>query len=295
MGIKRIVDTSFWTDGKVDEFSPEDKYFMLYLLTNPFTKQLGIYEISIKQAAFQLGYSMDTFRVLLDRFENKYKMIVFSKETNEIAILNFLRHSVMKGGKPVEDCIKKEMSLVKNKKLIDIVFLRLYGRDGLNETVKKIVDEYIKENDIQNDNDNDNENENERTQGVSYNESSDDSSKEIYALIVSYLNEKAGTAYRATTAKTKTAIKARMAEGFTIADFRTVIDKKCKEWIGTEYEKYLRPETLFGTKFEGYLNARQTARANGGSQHGQPQGSGNVFVDMLNEMHQRQGSDLVDI
>ena len=95
MGIKRIVDTAFWTDGKVDEFSPEDKYFMLYLLTNPFSKQLGIYEISIKQAAFQMGYSIDAFNVLLDRFENKYKMIVFSKETNEIAIVNFLRHSVM--------------------------------------------------------------------------------------------------------------------------------------------------------------------------------------------------------
>ena len=49
MGIKRVIDTSFWTDGKVDEFSPEDKYFMLYLLTNPFSKQLGIYEISVKQ------------------------------------------------------------------------------------------------------------------------------------------------------------------------------------------------------------------------------------------------------
>lgn len=159
MGIKRIVDTSFWTDGKVDEFSPEDKFFMLYLLTNPFSKQLGIYEISVKQAAFQMGYSVDAFNVLLDRFENKYKMILFSKETNEIAILNFLRHSVMKGGKPVEDCIRKEMTLVKNKSLIDYVFSRLHGREGLNETVKKIVDEYVKENDIHNDNDNDNENE----------------------------------------------------------------------------------------------------------------------------------------
>ena len=116
MGVSRIVNTAFWTDGKVDEFSPEDKYFMLYLLTNPFTRQLGIYEISIKQAAFHMGYSIDAFNVLLERFENKYKVIVFSKETNEIAVLNFLRHSVMKGGKPVEDCIRKDMEMVKNKK-----------------------------------------------------------------------------------------------------------------------------------------------------------------------------------
>ena len=138
MGIKRPVDISFWTDGKVDDFSPEDKYFMLYLLTNPFSKQLGIYEISIKQAAFQMGYSVDAFNVLLERFENKYKMIVFSKETNEIAILNFLRYSVIKGGKPVEDCIRQDMINVKNKKLIDIVFSHICGREGLNKTVKEI-------------------------------------------------------------------------------------------------------------------------------------------------------------
>lgn len=76
-----------------------------------------------------------------------------------------------------------------------------------------------------------------------------------YDSIVAYLNDKAGTNYRASTAKTKTAIHARFSEGFTEEDFKTVIDKKCAEWIGTEWEKFLRPETLFGTKFEGYLNA----------------------------------------
>ncbi len=167
MGIKRIVDTSFWTDGKVDDFSPEDKYFMLYLLTNPFTTQLGIYEISVKQVAFQLGYSVEAVKVLLERFESKYDMIIYSKSTNEIAIKNFLRHSIIKGGKPVEDCIKKEMQKVKNKSLIKQVFSFISDKDGLNETVKKIINEY----EIHNDNDNDNEND------VSYNDSCDDSSK----------------------------------------------------------------------------------------------------------------------
>lgn len=155
VGIKRIVDTSFWTDGKVDEFSPEDKYFMLYLLTNPFSTQLGIYEISIKQVAFQLGYSADTVRVLLDRFENKYGMILFSPTTNEVAIKNFLRHSIVKGGKPVEDCIKKEMSKVKDRTLLNKVFGHISDKDDVNETVKKIILEYEKENENDNENDND--------------------------------------------------------------------------------------------------------------------------------------------
>lgn len=77
-----------------------------------------------------------------------------------------------------------------------------------------------------------------------------------YISIVEYLNQKAGTRYRASTPKTKKAIHARLAEGFTVDDFKTVIDKKCAEWIGTEWEKFLRPETLFGTKFESYLNAK---------------------------------------
>ena len=81
--------------------------------------------------------------------------------------------------------------------------------------------------------------------------------KEIYISIISYLNEKAGTRYKPSSSKTKTCIHARLAEGFTLDDFKTVIDKKCADWIGTDYEQYLRPETLFGTKFEGYLNSKQ--------------------------------------
>ena len=87
--------------------------------------------------------------------------------------------------------------------------------------------------------------------------------KEKYESIISYLNEKAGTHYRPTTAKTKTAIHARLAEGFSVDDFKTVIDKKCADWLGTEYEQYLRPETLFGTKFEGYLNAKVRKKTSG--------------------------------
>lgn len=87
--------------------------------------------------------------------------------------------------------------------------------------------------------------------------------KEVYISIVSYLNEKAGTKYKHTTAKTKSAIRARLAEGFTVDDFKTVIDKKCGEWLcDPKMEKYLRPETLFGTKFEGYLNAKTTTGRN---------------------------------
>lgn len=84
--------------------------------------------------------------------------------------------------------------------------------------------------------------------------------KDIYINIVAYLNEKTGANYKATTKKTQACIHARLEEGFTLDDFKSVIDKKCDEWRGTEWEKYLRPETLFGTKFESYLNAKVTKK-----------------------------------
>ena len=85
--------------------------------------------------------------------------------------------------------------------------------------------------------------------------------KDIYIYIVDYLNKKAGTNYRATSNKTRTCIKARINEGFTLDDFKVVIDKKCADWQGTEWEKFIRPETLFGTKFESYLNAKVTKKS----------------------------------
>lgn len=76
-----------------------------------------------------------------------------------------------------------------------------------------------------------------------------------YQEIVDYLNNSAGTNYRASSKKTKDLIKARINEGYTLEDFKVVIEKKTREWINDNKMKaYLRPETLFGTKFEGYLN-----------------------------------------
>ena len=76
----------------------------------------------------------------------------------------------------------------------------------------------------------------------------------IYSLVIDYLNKKASTNYRASTKNTQSFINARVKEGYTVDDFKTVIDSKSREWLGTDFEKYLRPATLFGTKFENYLN-----------------------------------------
>lgn len=92
--------------------------------------------------------------------------------------------------------------------------------------------------------------------------------------IVEYLNQKAGMQYRSGSKATQQHINARLAEGYTVEDFKTVIDKKCADWKGTDYEQYLRPSTLFGTKFENYLNAARSTRTN---QNQQSQQNGQQF------------------
>ena len=189
VGVRRLVSTDFWLDEKVDEFSPEDKYFMLYLLTSPFTKQLGIFRISVRQIAFHLGYSIESVKVLLDRFSKKYGVILYSEKTSEVAILNYLRHSVIRGGKPVVDCIRQDMTKVKNKDLITAVFLHIRYSEDLNETIKSIVEEYLEglsdeklksniKSFIHDDNDDDNDNDSnaQRIVDESYHESYHESS-----------------------------------------------------------------------------------------------------------------------
>ena len=80
-----------------------------------------------------------------------------------------------------------------------------------------------------------------------------------YEEIVQYLNQKTNKNFKHTSKVTQRHIRARLAEGFTVSDFKQVIDNKCNDWLRDQKMKeYLRPETLFGTKFESYLNSKTT-------------------------------------
>jgi len=76
-----------------------------------------------------------------------------------------------------------------------------------------------------------------------------------YQKIISYLNNKTNKNFRYTSKETQRLIRARINQGFTFADFQAVIDKKSEKWLtDPKMMDYLRPQTLFGTKFESYLN-----------------------------------------
>jgi len=76
-----------------------------------------------------------------------------------------------------------------------------------------------------------------------------------YSKVIDYLNDKAGKNFKNVESNRKL-IRARFHDGFMLDDFKKVIDTKTAEWQGTDMEQYLRPITLFGTKFEGYLNQK---------------------------------------
>lgn len=79
-----------------------------------------------------------------------------------------------------------------------------------------------------------------------------------YQQVIDYLNKRTGKQYKHTTKKTQSLIRARVKEGFNLDDFKKVIDNMSNQWLeDKKMNQYLRPETLFGTKFEGYLNQQQ--------------------------------------
>ncbi|MEY9979720.1 DnaD domain protein [Lysinibacillus sp. RC79] len=118
----RYVYTSLWTDGKViEEFTPEDKLFFLYLLTNEHTKQIGVYQITKKHMAFELGYSPEVINALMQRFLDHHKLIRYNEETREIAIRNWGRYNLIKAGKPIMDCVRRELEDVKDSSLLEFV------------------------------------------------------------------------------------------------------------------------------------------------------------------------------
>lgn len=114
MAYYRNVAISFWTDSKVvDDFTPEDKYFYLYLFTNPHTNLSGCYELSFTQASNELGYKKETVERLVKRFIQVHRVIDYCYANKEILLINWWRYnwtSSEKFRKP----LKKEIDGIKN-------------------------------------------------------------------------------------------------------------------------------------------------------------------------------------
>ena len=126
MSLKRVVDTRFWNQVDVMErYSSQDKLFALYLMTCPRSTQLGIYSLPKRVIAFDMSLDDAPVGQLLARFQDDYQVIAYSDQTQEVAILDFLTYSLVKGGQPVERLLRNQAEDVRDSQLLVKVFQHL--------------------------------------------------------------------------------------------------------------------------------------------------------------------------
>lgn len=156
MAIYRNIQIDYWQDGFILDLTPEEKYFYIYLLTNSKTSQCGIYELPKRIIETETGYNRESVEKLLERFES-YGKIVYSNETKEIYVKNWLRHNKINSPK-VKKCIENELSKIKNKSFINLFLqqckaenyiinideLTTNDEDNLNDTQIQVIEKNIK-------------------------------------------------------------------------------------------------------------------------------------------------------
>lgn len=126
MAYRKIHD-DFWTDPDIEELTPEQKFFYIYLITNPNVNQIGLYEFSLKRACFETGYNTDTVSKLLDYFEGIGK-IKKSNTTREILVVKFYWHNKSNSPKVVTH-VNQLLTQVKDTSLIQYI----YGMDTASQ------------------------------------------------------------------------------------------------------------------------------------------------------------------
>lgn len=136
-GFFRNIQTAFWTDPKVSEqMGIDERYFFLYLLTNPHTNLSGFYEITRKQMADETGFTREQIGELLQKLED-LKILFYDDQTNEILIINWSRYNWTTSGKFLKSV---ETELNKNKSPVLLNYLEGYLIDTPYELERKGID-----------------------------------------------------------------------------------------------------------------------------------------------------------
>lgn len=125
-GDKKIVDVKFWEDDLImDKMTNEERYFFLYLMTNPKHRLCGIYRLPLREIKFVAN--LDNAEELLKKFEEEYKIISYNYDTQEIAVFNVLKYSIVSGGNPLTKQLIKELERVEDGKLILTVYNQMFN------------------------------------------------------------------------------------------------------------------------------------------------------------------------
>lgn len=281
MSAQRYVSTSFWDDTWVqEELTPNERLLYLYFLTSPLTNIAGIYEIGTRRMSFDTGMSASEIVAAIDKFETNKKIRFVD---NWLILINWPKHQVVKEESNVRKGIDRVLTDLPDNIFAEVVaneyqyeFLKELERfkefeqdpcktlaSGLQDPRTTLLDLTSLDLTLL-----DSTTPNGECPTLSDDAlelPSDDSKSKRgsipYREIIDYLNFVCGTSFKATTKNSREHISARWTEGFRIDDFKSVVDKKFRDSKTMRNDglplfdpRYLRPQTLFGTKFEGYLN-----------------------------------------
>ena len=130
----RQIQTCFWDDSLIDDMDFTDKYFYLYLLTNPNVKQCGCYELSISQMTYKTSLPKEKIKELIKKFEHEYKIIKYSYVTKEILLLNFYKYNWTFSPK-VKSCVLSELQEIKEEKFKQFITEKINEKYDKNNSL----------------------------------------------------------------------------------------------------------------------------------------------------------------
>ena len=208
MAFRKIHDT-FWTDPDIEDLTPEQKFFYLYLITNPSINQIGLYEFSFKRASFETGYNQETIEKLLLFFEHEEK-IKRSFITKEILVVKFWHHNKSSSPKVISH-VNSLLDNVKDKSLIQYI----YSMDTLSQEEKEEEEEKEKKK----------------------TKKKVKSSKKIVLELIDFWNDKNGCSLKFTTKKNNQ-VKARL-NTFSVDELKkAILNRSQDDWINNEGIKF---------------------------------------------------------
>lgn len=300
MAIYRNIQTSFWTDSKVtDDFTMQEKYLFLYLLTNPHTNLCGCYEISKKQIAFDTDMPKEAIEESLKRLA-EYEVAFYSDSTKEVLIVNWSRHnwSQSKGDK-MRVPLEKEIKNIKDAAFRDYLLEVFNGDEPSKGDLQK--KEKRNQEDMEDISLIDGGCDLPITISITNTNSITDTSTsdkedggckrkaklvEDSKAVIRHLNNVTGKRYREND-RNVAFVTARLNEHFTVEECMAVIDKKAAKWMhDPKMRDYLRPQTLFGTKFESYLN-----EPDADARSGTTGGRNAAFEQLMAEIAEEEADD----
>jgi len=279
MGIYRKIEISMWGDERFRSLTPihpSGQALWIYLLTGPHSTTIpGLFKAGRASMAEDLGWDVkgfdeafeEVFREGLAKADMKARLIWLPKA---------LKHNQPANPNVVKSWVK-QIQLLPQCDLLKEALLSMHNEikgfgKGFHEGFGKGFEEGVA-----------------NTQYTIHNTVTQEkilSSKldgaSFHWEVLDYLNQKTGRQYKRVQAHSNR-IKARIKEGYSLEDFKKVIDFKVSEWTGKDdFEKYLRPETLFGTKFDSYL--AESGKAIAQESRGSAPSSNEAKVDELLRM-----------